>query len=485
MKRFFLKPRYIYTAAFLLSMLAFNFASAKVILSPLFSDGMVLQQKDKVPLWGRSSSNNNVVITTSWNRKKFTATVNADGRWNVSVPTPKAGGPYSITFNNGETLTLNDVLIGEVWVCSGQSNMEMPVEGWGKVKNFQEEEAAANYPNIRLLKVEKATSTVPLKEAKFSSGWQACSPETVADFSAVAYFFGRDIQQHHSVPIGLIQIAYSGTPAESWVSGPSLKTMPAYDSLVDVISSKPGSPKDSHIPTVLYNAMLNPIIPYGTRGVIWYQGESNAAKANQYQTLFPLLINNWRKLWGKKKMPFYFVQLANFKEVQEQPGESDWAELRDAQFKTLSLPATGMAVTIDLGEVKDIHPKDKQDVGKRLALIARHKIYKEKIPYSGPLYKKFKVHANRIKLSFKHTNGGLVTKGASDLTGFSIAGEDKKFYKANAEIKNNKVEVWSDKVPRPVAVRYAWAINPVCNLYNGAGLPASPFRTDNWKGITE
>lgn len=397
----------------------------------------------------------------------------------------KRGGPYQITFDNGETSTLKDVLIGEVWVCSGQSNMEMPLAGWGNINNYKQEIAEANYPNIRLITVVKGTSAQALSEAKFNTGWQPCSPGTIAEFSAIAYFFARNIQQNQNIPIGLIQAAYSGTPAASWVSGPSLKIMPAYDSLVNVISSKPGSPKDSHIPTVLYNAMVNPLIPYGIRGVIWYQGESNAGKAYQYKTLFPLLINDWRQNWDNKKSPFYFVQLANFTDVKQTPGESTWAELREAQMQTLKLPKTGMAVTIDIGEAKDIHPKNKQDVGLRLALIARSKVYKENIAYSGPLYKSYKIKGNQVKLSFNHINGGLQSKGNDELKGFEIASADKKFHWAEAKIVGDKIIVWSDDIKEPIAVRYAWANNPVCNLYNKGGLPASPFRTDNWKGITE
>jgi sialate O-acetylesterase len=468
----------------LFAFILINNANAKVILPQIFSDNMVLQQKDKVALWGKSTTNKKVVITTSWSTKKLVVEPDASGNWKGKISTPKAGGPYTITFNDGESTTLTDVMIGEVWVCSGQSNMEMPLEGWGKINNYKQEIAEANYRNIRLINVEKATSTQPLNEAKFSSGWQPCSPASVANFSAVAYFFARNVQQHHNVPIGLIQTAYSGTPAESWVSGPSLKTMPAYDSLVNVISSKPGAPKDSHIPTVLYNAMINPIIPYGIRGVIWYQGESNATKAQQYKTLFPLLIKDWRKNWGDKNFPFYFVQLANFTDIKDEPVESTWAELREAQLETLKLPNTGMVVAIDLGVAKDIHPKNKQDVGLRLALIARSKIYKEKVPYSGPVYKSYAVKGDRITITFKELNGGLLAKGDT-LKGFAIAGADKKFYWAQAKIEGNKIVVWSSEVKEPVAVRYAWANNPICSLYNKAGLPASPFRTDKWKGITQ
>lgn len=469
----------------LLLLLNVQISSAKVILSPLFSDHMVLQQKEKVALWGKSLANNEVIITTSWNQKKYKAVADENGDWLIKAATPKAGGPYTITFDDGEKLELKDVLIGEVWICSGQSNMEMPLGGWGKIKNYKEEIAQGDYQNLRLIKVEKTTSTQPLTEAKFNEGWETCSPKTVVEFSAVAYFFGRNIQQYHDIPIGLVQAAYSGTPAESWVSGTSLKTMPAYEKIVDNVSSKPGSPQDSHIPTVLYNAMIHPLIPYNIRGVIWYQGESNDKKAHQYKTLFPLLINDWRQKWGNKKFPFYFVQLANFTDVKDEPAESTWAELREAQLQTLKLPNTGMAVAIDLGVAKDIHPKNKQDVGLRLALIARAKVYKEKIAYSGPIYQSYKLKRNKVEISFKHISSGLKTKGNEELKGFAIAGADKKFYWAKAKIEGNKIVVWSDAVKYPVAVRYAWANNPICNLYNNAGLPASPFRTDDWKGITE
>ena len=462
-----------------------NNAFAKIKLSPLFSNNMVLQQKAKVALWGKGMPKKEVKITTTWNQKDIKVIVDANGDWKVEIVTPKFGGPYNVIFDDGEKLILENVLIGEVWVCSGQSNMEMPLAGWGKIDNYKQEIANAKYPNIRLLKVEKSTSTQELNEAKFSKKWQVCSPETVEDFSAVAYFFARNIQQNHPIPIGLIQTAYSGSPAQSWVSGASIKIISDYAKIVDEVSIKPGSPKDSHIPTVLYNAMIHPLIPYGIRGVIWYQGESNDKKAGQYRTLFPLLINDWRNNWANKKFPFYYVQLANFTDVKKEPAESTWAELREAQLQTLKLKNTGMAVAIDLGEAKDIHPKNKQDVGLRLALIARSRIYKEKIPYSGPIYKSFKIKGREMEMSFKHANGGLEAKRAEQLVGFAMAGADKKFYWADAKIIGHKIVVSSSAVNNPVAVRYAWANNPVCNLYNKAGLPASPFRTDDWEGVTQ
>jgi sialate O-acetylesterase len=442
---------------------------------------MVLQQKEKVAVWGKAKPGVVVVITPSWSGKKYRVLTNAAGDWKASIKTAKAGGPYSVSFFDGDTVQLNDVLLGEVWLCSGQSNMEMPLEGWGKIRNYKEEVASAVYPQIRLLKVEQATSGQPLPEAKINDGWQSCSPQSVANFSAVAYFFARDIQLHHNIPIGLIQSAYSGTPAEAWTSGSSLKKLPEFDSLVHVISSKPGPVQSPHTPTVLFNAMIAPLAGYVLRGVIWYQGEANAARAEQYKLLFPLLVRDWRTHFNNNALPFYFVQLANYKERKPLPEEASWAELREAQLQTLSLHHTGMAVAIDLGDEKDIHPKNKQDVGKRLALIARAKIYREKIAYSGPVYKSHKVKGDKVIISFQHANGGLVISGDHELKGFALAGKDGKFYWAQARIDGSRVIVWSDHVTEPMSVRYAWAFNPICNLYNGAGLPASPFRTDHWK----
>ena len=248
---------------------------------------------------------------------------------------------------------------------------------------------------------------------------------------------------------------------------------------------RPQPPTSPNRPTVLYNAMVHPLIPYAIRGAIWYQGESNAERAYQYRTLFPTMIRDWRKNWGQGNFPFYFVQLANFLSVQPEPVDDTWAELREAQLMTLSESNTGMAVIIDVGEANNIHPKNKQDVGKRLALIARNKVYGENIAYSGPIYKSMTVEGNSIHLSFDHVDGGLITRDNEILTGFAIAGADEKFHWADAKIDGETVVVSNLEVTEPVAVRYAWATNPVCNLYNKAGLPASPFRTDSWPGITE
>lgn len=462
-------------------------AFAKIELPPMFSNNMVLQQQTEVPIWGKATPGKVIKVTTSWNNEKSIIKSGKDGSWKLKIKTPVAGGPYTITISDGKKVTLENVMIGEVWICSGQSNMEMQVEGWGKVNNYQEEISNANYPNIRLLQIERNKSTVPLSEIKAGSGWQPCSPTTIPNYSALAYFFGRELFQNKNVPIGLISTSVGATAAETWSGGEVVRTMPDYKEVMDIID-KGGEAAESLLenannPTLLYNAMLYPIIPYAIRGAIWYQGESNVHKSYQYRELFPLMIEGWRRQW-KYDFPFYYVQLANFTQKQTEPIESDWAELREAQLKTLRLSNTGMAVAIDLGDADDIHPKNKQEVGRRLALIARAKTYGENIVYSGPIYKDYRIAGNKIIISFDHVEGGLKTQNGQPVKGFTIAGPDHKFHWADAEIKGNEVIVSSPGVDYPFAVRYAWAHNPICNLYNKDDLPASPFRTDDWLGVT-
>ncbi|MDR1610702.1 MAG: sialate O-acetylesterase [Candidatus Symbiothrix sp.] len=456
--------------------------NAEIKLPKIFTDNMVLQQKTDAPIWGKATPEKEVKITTSWDNQMYKAKAGKDGKWLARVNTPTAGGPYSIAISDGKTLTLNNILIGEVWICSGQSNMEMPLAGWGKINDYEKEIADAQYPNIRLLHVNKTASTRPLDDlAGTRNGWQECSPANIAEFSATAYFFGRDLHKNLNVPVGLISTSWGGTIAEAWTSGESLEYIPDFKPALDDMKNQPEEVKTEkpNRVTVLYNAMIHPLVPFAFQGAIWYQGESNAGRAAQYKELFPLMIRDWRKAWNRD-FPFYFAQLANFKDQQPESVYSDWAELREAQLQTLHLDNTGMAVIIDIGEAKDIHPKNKQDVGIRLALNARALTYKEKIPYSGPLYKSYKIKGNKIHIHFSHADG-LKTNDGSEVKGFAIAGSDHVFHWANAVIEGNKVIVGSPEVKFPVAVRYAWADNPVCNLYDGAGLPASPFRTDNWK----
>jgi sialate O-acetylesterase len=462
-------------------------AHAFIVLPEVITDNMVLQQKETNTLWGKGSAGKTITIITSWNKQTYKSTIDADGNWKVKIKTPEAGGPYNISLNDGELLTLKNIMIGEVWLCSGQSNMEMPLAGWGKIKDYQKEVANANFPQIRLLKVKKAISSRPLNDFKSNTmGWQECSPSTIADFSATAYFFARTLYQAKPVAIGLIDATWGGTIIESWTSRASIGQLPAFADSVKKIAALPADQKlqDPNKPTLLFNAMINPFLQVSIKGVLWYQGESNNRRAYQYRELFPLMIKDWRTKFNQPKLPFLFVQLAGYFPIEPQPAEGNWAELREAQAMALSLPNTGMAVAVDLGDEKDIHPKNKQEVGRRLALVAMAKVYNHDVIFSGPVYKGMNTEGNKMVLTFDKTIGGLKSANNEDIKGFAIAGADKKFYWAKAEVKGNRVVVYAPEVKNPVAVRYAWANNPVSNLTNGSGLPAVPFRTDDWPGLT-
>jgi len=458
---------------------------ADVRLPALVGSNMVLQRNKPLNIWGWADKGEKVTVT--FRNATFYAITAANGQWKVKIPAQIAGGPYTMTISGHNTIKLDNILVGDVWVASGQSNMEMPVKGWGKVLNYEQEIAAANYPQIRFFQAKHVTSTAPKDDiAAWEGNWQVCSPQSVPEFSSVGYFFAREIYGHEHIPVGVIHSSWGGTVAEAWTSGESLKTMPAFADTVKAYEqlTPPQSPSNPNKPTLLYNAMIHPLLPYAIRGAIWYQGEANVGRAYQYRELFPLMIKDWRKQWKIGDFPFFFVQLANFTEKKEQPVESDWAELREAQLKTLSVPNTGMASAIDIGDDKDIHPKNKQEVARRLSLIARAKVYGEKIPYSGPIYQLKTIAGNKVYIAFNHKDDGLVVKGGSKLKGFEIAGADKKFHWAEASIVGDRVMVTSPEVEKPVAVRYNWSNNPSGNLYNGAGLPASPFRTDDFHGVT-
>lgn len=650
--------------AFFMSVIAMGETNSLIKLPAIFSDNMVLQQGMKIPIWGWAEPGTNIIVKLG--AKKSCTLVKADktGKWMVRLPKSKAGGPYILTIKaNGMAVkTYSNVMVGEVWLCSGQSNMEMPVGTvWGKVNNYEQEIAGANYPNIRLFAVPHVVTVSPQIDV-ISHGWVECSPTTVESFSAAAYFFGRNLHQKLHVPIGLIRSTFGGTPVEVWTSAAGLKTHPDYKPVIekmdvtlqeyqkkladlekelvdkdegynskDSIWSNPdidvtgwntmqipqiwdstklsnfdgavwfrkdidipkswvgkkltlslgpiddrditwfngtkvggldvwdeqrtytipgslvkaglnvivirifdiggpggiyGNPEQLKLEIVKeqqsvpyevssislagqwyykvgldlksistklpelftpshFNGMIAPLIPYGIRGVIWYQGEGNADRAYQYRSLFPTLIQDWRRQWNQGNFPFLFVQLANFMATKPKPTDDSWAELREAQLMALSLPKTGMAVAIDIGDAVDIHPKNKQDVGNRLALAARGLFYGEKLVYSGPIYNSMQIEGDKIRIKFLYTGSGLMSKGNQELKGFAIAGPNKKFYWAKAAIDGNAVLVSSENVPNPVAVRYAWAANPICNLYNKEGLPASPFRTDSFLCITK
>lgn len=624
-------------------------AADKPLVHPLFADHMVLQRELPAPVWGWAEPGCEIRVSLAG--KTAAGRADNSGRWQVRLGPYSAGGPHTLRVEGPQTVVIQDVLVGDVWICSGQSNMEWGM--WG-VNNSPQEIAAADHPQLRLFTVPKKIATRP--EDVPGGQWQVCSPESVGGFSAVGYFFGRDLQRALDVPIGLIHTSWGGTVAEAWTSAEALETMadfqpavaqfremaeaieggndryeqqlaqwwrendpgsaasqtwadpgldaatwktmnlpagweqaglPDFDGVVwfraefelpaaaagkeatlslgpiddidttwvngvrvgsqsvwneprtykipaqilqagrnvvairvldtggggglvgqadqlqlepsggQVVSlagpwryrvsaalaeTKPAPQRLDNNPnatTVLYNGMLAPLLPFAVKGAIWYQGESNAGRPAQYRTLLPTMIRDWRTRFGVGDFPFLVVQLANFMGVQQQPVEPGWAELREAQLLTaLNDPHCGLAVTIDIGEANDIHPKNKQDVGARLALAARGIAYDQPVEYSGPEFKSIAVSGGTARLRFEHLGGGLVARGGEPLKGFAIAGADKRFVFADARIDGDMVVVSSPAVREPVAVRYGWANNPVCNLYNKAGLPASPFRTD-------
>lgn len=655
-----------YILRLLLVLIFAGVVRAEVHLPSIISDNMVLQRGLKVRIWGTANAGEHVTVT--FDKKSVNTVANPQGNWEVWLGPLKPGAPSELIVKGDNVLTIKNVLVGEVWICSGQSNMEWPLSN---TDNAAATLAQANYPEIRLFTVEKKTATSPQTDVQ--GHWVVTTPEEAAHFSAVGYFFGREIYQHLKLPVGLIHTSWGGTPAEAWTSHEGLLSSPELKPILDRYESSlnalpqtkaayeramekweqdnlyidgenkgealgyadpatatsdwtqidlpkqfeaaglmidgavwfrkavdvpptwagkdlvlnlpaiddfdvtyfngtkigstgrdvpdsyqvprkytvPGSlvrsdrnviairvfdrageggfgrgemllrpanlggetpvlslrgpwqykielalePKhpdwgtrpepvgigNQNSPTVLYNAMLAPLVPFAIRGAIWYQGESNAGRAYQYRTLFPIMIRDWRRAWGHD-FPFYFVQLANWRPRKDQPDDSDWAELREAQFMTLREPQTGMAVAIDIGG-EDLHPRNKLDVGHRLAQWALAGVYDEKVVPSGPLFEGFKIEGDKVRIKFKHAVGLKANDGGA-VKGFAIAGADRKFVWADARIDGDTVVVWSPAVSQPVAVRYGWADNPAVNLYNKSGLPASPFRTDDWPGVT-
>ena len=487
-----------------------------------FAEHMVLQQAHTVPVWGTANSGEQV--TVQFAGQQVSTTAGDDGNWKVILSALSAGGPFEMVIKGENTITIKDVYVGEVWLCSGQSNMDMTVARedryWCGVFNEKEELADANYPKIRVFD----TAFTPRDEAQkaVDGKWELVSPETVGHMSAAAYFFARDLYKKYKVPIGLITTAYGASTAEAWISNSALEAHPdlqwlidnyvqkkanyhptleemekyheAYEKyLVDAAKAKAEgkdavrSPKnrdprvDQHNPSVLYNGMVAPLIPYAIRGAIWYQGESNGNSASQYGEIMEVLIKDWRERWGQGEFPFFYVQLANHQKLITDPVKNDPMVLvREGQLQNLSIPNTGMVVAIDNADPENpgnIHPKNKQEIGRRLALIAKAKVYGEAISYSGPIYDYYLIDGNKVELHFKHVDGGLEAHG-DQLKGFAICGANKKFVHGDAKIEGKTIVVSSPEVASPVAVRYGWAKNPDVNLYNKSGLPASPFRTD-------
>lgn len=633
---------------------------AKVVLSGLLTDHMVIQQQTTLKLSGEATPGKTVAIETGWNRKHYETPADAQGRWSVEVSTPKAGGPFRITFNDGEETVLDDIMAGEVWFCSGQSNMEMPLAGWGKIKNYEQEIAAADYPDIRLFQVKKNTSSAPVDHVVSNlDGWQRCSPATVPEFSSLAYLYARELYRSLKVPVGVIDCTWGGTPAEAWTSAEGLKNVMGFQDAIaerealgfdrqqimekynldnkvwrklcenkdrglsggkecwtgcevddshwptmnipgnwegqglagldgivwfrkgvmipaewagkdlqlnpgciddeditywngaeiargagfttprhytvpghlvkeglNVIAIKdidnggeggitgdpgsinvqcggktvalagewkynigvslaelpsaPANPESASAPSSLFNGMVHPCLSYPVKGVIWYQGCANVGFAEQYEPLFQSLITDWRKQFDNPDMPFYFVQLANYLERKEVQHDSPWAALREAQAKAQHLAHTGMVTNIDLGEANDIHPKNKQEVARRLGALSLADTYGKKIPGLAPVYKSYSVENTTVRIRFEIPAIGEKFVQNADIKGFTLAGPDRKFYPAQAHTEGDEVIVSSPYVSVPVAVRYGWADNPECTLQTPSGLHVAPFRSDDW-----
>jgi sialate O-acetylesterase len=438
---------------------------------PIFGDNMVLQRGKPNTIWGWAKPGKEIRITIADNR--VNTVTKDDGRWSVAIQPPAPGGPYTVVIDGPQHVEFHEVLVGDVWLCGGQSNMEM---GLGAARNGSEEVKAANHPKIRLFIVKQQTARKPATVPQGS--WKICSPQNVGEgwsgFSAVAYFFGRRLQQEVNVPLGLVEDCGGGTPAEAWTRAETLRSLGISDT-----GSGPNTP------VVLYNGMIAPVAPLAISGAIWYQGESNTERATQYRKLLPAMIADWRNAFSQGDLPFYIVSLAAHKQHMDTPGDDSWAELRAAQdFVANTVTNSGLAVAIDVGDARDVHPKDKKEVGERLALVALARHYGKDIPYSGPRLASVEKLPGALKLWFTHTNGGLVVKGEK-LEEFSICSEDCKWYWADARIAGDGVVVSSSEVPNPVAACYAWQANPKATLFNGAGLPAIPFRTDDVGGTND
>ncbi len=490
---------------------------ADVELPNIFSSGMVLQRDQDNRVWGRAAAGEPVRVTlhpashddptryAEAGIQQHGTVAGADGRWQVSLTPLPAGGPYSLVVQGANQVRIDDVLVGEVWICSGQSNMQWSID---RSADPDLEKLTANHPQLRMINFPQVGS----QETIWSHPvvWKHCTPENVGAFSAVGYFFGRQLHLTLDVPVGLINNAWGGSSCEAWIERSRLEGIPIYSGLMqrwqeaeeqwnalNALETRDAQQQRTleqlsrqmagqHRPANIFHGVLESHLGYGIRGAIWYQGESNASRAYQYRELFPLMIESWREAWGQGDFPFYWVQLADFMAEVDQPGDSAWAELREAQTMTLDrISNGGQAVIIDLGEANDIHPRNKVDVGRRLARLALANEYQMTIAHQSPRMTSHRVEDNRIILTFDPVDGGWWVRDYTDIRGFAVAGEDRTFVSAAAEIlADGSIAVRADGVPQPVAVRYGWADNPVCNLFSKAGLPLTPFRTDDWPGIT-
>lgn len=506
-----------HVAGLMLAAAATSTLLADVTLPNVFTPHAVLQRDQPIPVWGWASPGEEVAVRLAGQTVR--ATADHDGKWTVTLSAIPVGGPHRLIVQGNNTLEIDDILIGEVWLCSGQSNMAMTVS---RADNPEEETAAATFPQIRMVTI--ARKTAPTPQAKCEGQWVVCGPETVGGFSATAYFFGRELHRELGVPVGLINSSWGGTPVEAWTSAHAQAAIPAIRPVLEkwekMIADydpgaaaagydvrlnrwkeaaakakadgkptprRPAAPVDpavsQHRPANNYNGMIAPLVPYAIRGAIWYQGESNAGRefSHLYGVQLGVQIADWRKAFGQGDFQFLTVQLPNFHAPQQEPVEpTGWVTVREGMLETLAIANTGIAITVDIGEEKDIHPKNKQEVGRRLAQWALGTTYERDVVACGPLYRSMTAKDGRITLRFDYAAGGLTTSDDGPLRGFAIAGADQRFVWAEAVIDGETVVVSSSEVAQPVAVRYAWADNPNCNLSNQAGLPAAPLRTDKW-----